>query len=131
MQLYLIYFGIGLLGMAFQIVLKMQSLKTLATKANVCFKPSQFFSDNWLSITLSLLTIILVLTFVSEVEVHYPAVKGWMRFTFAFIGYGGASILSRIFAVADSRLNQAIDYKTTISDTATGTTGSPTPATKP
>jgi hypothetical protein len=127
MLIYLIYFGIGILGMAFQIALKMQALQVLAKKANVCFRPAQFFSDNWLSIVLSVLTIILTLTFISEVEVHYPAVKGWMRFTFAFIGYGGASILSRLFAVADSRLGAAIDYKTTKSDTADGTLDAPTP----
>jgi hypothetical protein len=128
MQLYLIYFGIGLLGMAFQVLLKMQALQTLAKKANVIFKPSSYFSDDWISLSLSLLTIIICMVFLPDIEKNYPAVSGWMRISFAFVGYTGASILNRIFSVANSKLNAAIDYKTTISDTETGTLGAPTPA---
>lgn len=131
MQLYLLYFGIGLLGMLFQILLKMQALKVLSKKANVIFKPSTYFADDWISLCLSVLTIIICIVFLPDIEKKYPAATGWFRVGFAFVGYTGASILNRIFSVANNRLNAAIDYKTTIADTATGTLDSPTPAAPP
>ena len=49
---------------------------------------------------------------------------------FATIGYSGSDIASRLFSVVNSRINGAIDYKTTQADKANGTENTPTVASK-
>ena len=131
MQLYLIYFVIGLLGMAFQVVMKMQSTKSLADKTNVIFKYGVFLKDNILSMISNLIAVILLLFFIPELEVHYPAAAGWIRVLFGTFGYAGSSILTWAFSTATNRITSAAASKAAQADILNNTTTAPTPATKP
>jgi hypothetical protein len=130
-QLYLQCFIVAILGSLLQSGLKIKSIQDKARKANVVFNPWSYFKDDWLSLSLSVLTIIMFLFFVEEFANFSEVVMQYLKFGFAFIGYTGSDIISRIFSVANKRINDAIDYKTTIADEATGTKDKPTPATKP
>lgn len=130
LELYFQCFIVALLGSLLQSGLKIKSIQDKARKANIEFRPWSYFKDDWLSLGLSVLTIIMFLFFIEEFANFSDRVMQYLKFGFAFIGYTGSDILSRIFSVANKRINNAIDYKTTIADEATGTTDKPTPATK-
>lgn len=129
--LYLMYFGIMMLGLALQVAIKMQSYKSRMASIKVIFKPSEYFSDDWLSIVISFIVICLWLLLIPELELHYPALKDWIRLFSAFIGYGGTSLIIWAFSQFDARIKAAGSYKATIAGEATGTGDALTPAVKP
>lgn len=129
-QLYLQLFAVALVGMALHTVLKMKSLHDKARLANVEFKISQYFKNDWLSITASLLTIIMFLFFIDSIVKWQPKAANYLRIGFAFVGYTGSDIASRLFSVVNKKINTAIDYKTTVADRQTGDLESPTPLPK-
>lgn len=130
MILYLQLFCIAFLGWFIQAGLKLRSIQLKAKKANVQTPTSgQYFKDDLVSHALSLASIMLAMFFVSEAGALPYLDKMWaLKLVFAFIGYTGADIWSRVFSVTNKRINDAIDYKTTIADTQTGTLDTPTPA---
>jgi hypothetical protein len=115
-ELYVTCFGVALVGMALQTVLKMKSLQDKARAANLVFKPGQYFSEDWLSITASVLTIILFLLFLDNILKWKPAVVDYVKIGFAFVGYTGSDIASRLFGVVNKKINNVIDEKTNIAD---------------
>jgi hypothetical protein len=127
---YVVCFVIAFIGMALQTAMAMQNLQTKARLANIEFKPSNYFREDWLTIVISVLTIFMFMFLINDILTIKPEVKGYLKFAFAFIGYFSNDIASRLFSAANKRVNAAIDYKTTIADKATGTTDTPTPATK-
>jgi len=129
-ETYLILFVAGLLGISLQVVLKLRSLKIKASLANVIFNPGKALLDDWLSIVASLLTILICLLCIDNFISYSPVIEKYLKFGMVFVGYTGSDIISRFFSVANSTINKAIDYKTTIADTATGTLDKPTPTTK-
>jgi archaellum biogenesis protein FlaJ (TadC family) len=128
MTLYLTYFAVALIGMVLQALLKIKSLQEKARKANVQFKAKEYLIEDWVSHCASLATIVMFLFFIDEFANIDPRVMGFMKIGFAFVGYTGSDIASRLFSVVNRRINDAIDYKTTQADTANGTQDSPTPA---
>lgn len=115
-ELYVTCFGVALVGMALQTVLKMKSLQDKARAANMAFKPGQYFSEDWLSITASILTIILFLLFLDNILNWKPAIVDYVKIGFAFVGYTGSDIASRLFGVVNKKINNVIDAKTNIAD---------------
>lgn len=124
MHLYLACFAIALIGMALHIALKMKSLQDKARAANVVFKSRQYFADDWLSITGSLLTIFMFLLFIDNVLKWKPALIDFVKIFFAFVGYTGSDIASRLFGVLNTKINSVIDQKSNALD------GNNTPTTK-
>jgi hypothetical protein len=102
--------------MALQTILKMKSLQDKARAANVEFKVRQYFSNDWLSITASLLTIIMFLLFLDNILNWKPTIIDYVKIGFAFIGYTGSDIASRLFGVVNKKINNVIDTKTNIAD---------------
>jgi hypothetical protein len=125
-QLYLICFAVALVGMALHTALKMKGLQDKARLANVEFKVRSYFSQDWLSLVASVLTIILFLLFVDNILNWKPAIIDYIKIGFGFLGYTGSDIASRIFGVVNRKINVAIDHKTTVADEATGDTEKPT-----
>ncbi len=126
--LYIQCFLVALIGMALQTVLKMNTVKKTATVANLQFSPWSYLKEEWLGLAASILTIVLFLFFAESILKMRPQAIDNAIIFFAFVGYTGSSLVSRIFSVVDKRLNAAIDYKTTIADTQTGNLDAPTPA---
>lgn len=127
LQLYLELFAVALVGMALHTVLKLKSLQDKARKANVEFKVGTYFKEDWLSMVASGLTIIMFLLFVDNILNWKPQVMGYLNIGFAFVGYTGSDIASRLFSVVNKKINTAIDYKTTVADEQTGNLENPTP----
>lgn len=102
--------------MALQTALKMKSLQDKARAANVEFKIRQYFSNDWLSIVASILTIIMFLLFLDNIMKWKPVIVDYVKIGFAFIGYTGSDIASRLFSVVNKKINDVIDTKTNIAD---------------
>jgi len=124
---YAILFFIAFLGMLLQMLLKAKSIQDKAKKANLEFSFKEYFLDDWLSHSVSLVTIIMFMFFITEAINFNALVAKYLKIGFAFVGYSSSDIASRIFSVVNKRVNNAIDYKTTQADEANGTVGKPTP----
>lgn len=124
---YLQCLAVALLGMILQALLKIKSMQDKAKKANVQFSAKEYLFDDWVSHLASFVTIIMCLFFIADFTRFFAKSDEYMKLGFAFIGYTGSDVMSRIFSVVNKRINDAIDYKTNIADKASGTTENPTP----
>lgn len=119
MEIYIVCFLIGLIGVAFQIIFKIRSLIEKATVGNIRFNWKDYFKQDMFSIILSLLSIVLAEFFIRDtlmyVENHTLAMP-LIKLTFATLGYAGADISSRLFGRASKMLNAIIDKKTNVAD---------------
>lgn len=111
-ELYLKCFAVAGIGMALQTVLKMKSINVKAKAAGIPFKPSDYFKEDWLSIIASILTILMFLFFISDILHFSPNLMNYSRILFAFVGYTGSDIASRLFSEINRRINNTIDEKT-------------------
>lgn len=115
-KLYFICFGVALIGLAFQTALKMKSERDKAKVANVKFSVRGYISEEWLSYTISILAILMVLVCLDSGLKWKPVIVDFVKPIFAFVGYTGGDIVSRIFGVYSKRINKIIDTKTDIAD---------------
>ena len=129
-EIYIKCFVVAFIGMILQALLKIKSIQDKARKANVKFSAKEYLIEDWVSHLASLATIVMFLFFIDEFTNFNAKVAEYLKIGFAFVGYTGSDIASRLFSVVNRRINDAIDYKTTISDTQTGTLDAPTPAIK-
>src|SRR5688572_14151532 len=127
-SLYAQCFAVAFFGMVLQALLKIKSIQAKASNAKVQFSAKEYLLEDWVSHSASLVTVIMVMFFVDEFAHFSEFVMRYVKFGFAFVGYTGSDIMSRLFSVVNKRINKAIDYKTNIADEATGTTGTTTPA---
>lgn len=119
----------GLLGLALSTLLILRSLSNKAKAANVVFTTAGYFKADWFTPVASLVSILMAFILLPYAPKNWsPAIS---LLLFGTVGYMGSDIMSRVFSVVNKRINAAIDYKTTISDTATNTLDAPTPALKP
>lgn len=135
MNIYLNCFLISLLGLSLSVLLVIKSLTTKAKLANVIFDWKLFWkTDAIFSVLGTLLTVGIALMLLGPFLKSYPKFSDntlVIMVVFSALGYLGSDVASRFFSVVNSRINGAIDFKTTLADTATGTLDAPTPATKP
>lgn len=120
---------IGLCGTVLSNLAVLYNLTKKARSANLQFKISTYFENDWFAPAISLVALVTALILLPYVPATWPPVV--ILILFATIGYSGNDLVSRFFSVANSYLNKAIDYKTDIADSATGTLGSPTPTMPP
>jgi hypothetical protein len=116
---YLLWLAIALVGMAIQIALKMKSLQEKAVAANAEFTPTIYFKKDWLSVVLSLLNILLFLLLAGAAVEKWHPEPIIIQVAFAFIGYTGADISSRLFGVVGKRINSVMDIKANVFDGVT------------
>jgi hypothetical protein len=119
-------FAVALIGWAIQTLLKMRALQIKARAANVSFTPVDYFKEDYLSILISWLTIVMFLFFVDEALGWQPFIVNYLQILFAFVGYTSSDAASRLFSVVNKRINHVIDTKTTQADTASGNLNKPT-----
>lgn len=127
--LYINCAAIGVLGTVLSMLVIAQNLQRKAKLANVQFNISQFLKDDWLTPVSSFTMIAMGLIVLQYAPPTFSQL--WLIGLFATAGYTGSDLASRLFSVANKRINSAIDYKTTIADESTGTARSPTPAVLP
>lgn len=130
LSLYLKCFAAAFLGLLIHTGLKLKSLKELAQKSNIELRTIDYFKQDILSHLLNLLCIALWMMWISDAIAVYPKVTMILTVLSSVVGYFNTSIILSVFSVVKSRMNKAIDIKTTISDTATGTLDQPTPLKK-
>lgn len=105
---YLTCFIVGLLGAVIHALMKIKSIEEKAKIANVQFKAKDYLVDE-----------------INRVHKEIMCVL-YVKFAFAFIGYTGNDIASRVFGAVNKRVNTIIDKKTSESDEANNVT-EPTP----
>lgn len=142
----------SLVGMLMMLLEKSSSMEETAKKANVIYEGFvPFIKRDWKGVCLNILAIMATfLIFGGAIGVINKFVEGktysifgldiplsviWFIFVeiaFFSTGYFGQDwILRRLVKSVQNRLiKEAIDYKTTIADTASGTLSNPTPASK-
>lgn len=152
--LLLLYFrliGCSLIGLLYQMMNKYKSIKEKAKLANVQYPTFfQFLLEDKTSWILTLATIsfmfLLLGATIDPKNLALPTkpIEVFWIFSlsaeeiyvmvlcllFATCGYMGVDIFLRLMSKTNSRINAAIDYKTTQADKAAGTLDQPTPATK-
>lgn len=121
-------FAVALIGMILQALLKIKSIQDKARKANVQFSAKEYILGDWVSHCASLATIVMFLFFIDEFTNFNAKIADYLKMGFAFVGYTGSDIASRLFSVVNKRINNAIDHKTTGYDASTGNLDKPTPA---
>ena len=115
-QTYLWCLVAGLLGITLQTFLKLRGLKAKANVGNVSFNPGDYFRKDWLSLAASVTTVLIALVVTDELIGFNELVLRFIRLGFAFVGYTGADIASRVFGVMSNQINKVIDYKTDVAD---------------
>ena len=135
MNLYLNCFIISLLGLALSQLLIIRNLTGKAKLSNVIFDWKLFWkTDLIFSVIGTLITVGIALMLLGPFLKSYPSFANntlVILIVFSTLGYIGSDVASKFFSVVNSRINAAIDSKTTLADTATGNLGAPTPAAKP
>lgn len=114
--MYLTCFGLGLLGMAFQVALKLKSLQDKATAANIVFNEGDFFKKDKWTLICNVLAILIFVFLLGDMLKLWPALNGWVKIVFAFVGYIGSDVLLRFFSVVEKQMNGIIDIKTNKAD---------------
>ena len=114
--MYLQCFAVAFIGWALHTSLKLRSIQVKSKAANLEFKIGDYFSDDWLVIISCFLTIILFLLFIDEVFSINEKIIEFVKIGFGFVGYTGSDVASRLFSLADKKINSVIDYKTNIAD---------------
>jgi hypothetical protein len=135
MNLYVQCSLISLLGLALSVLTIIKSLTAKAKVSNVIFNWKTFLSqDIPIQAAGTAVTIGMCLILLGPFLKQYPQYANntlFILIVFATIAYVGSDIASRFFSVVNSRINQAIDVKTSAADAASGNLNAPTPAAKP
>lgn len=122
---------IGLLGTVAAVLGALKSLQAKASAASLDFKIGRdYFQKDWYTIAISLVAI----TMGYIALPYYPKTLNplWGILGFFLLGYAGNDVIFKLYSFANSRLNKAIDAKTTIADESMGILGTKTPIdTKP
>lgn len=126
-QLYLQCFMAAFLGWIISVCVKQASLMKKARVANVQFKASEYFTEDYWAIIATFAFIGVCLLSIEHVLNLKPTIMAYVSPGFAFVGYTGSDLALRLFSKANDKLNSAIDYKTTIADKQSGTLDAPTP----
>jgi hypothetical protein len=107
---------LGLLGIAFQTLIKIDTFQKQSRLANKAFSPIDYFKNDWITVSLNILTLIVALIIVDEITTFKPDVIPFIKWFFFFIGYTGSSLLNRILSKTQSGIDKVIDVKTDIAD---------------
>lgn len=115
-RLYLWCSVLGLLGIAFQTLIKISTLQKQSKIANHEFKVSDYFYNDWTTVALNLITLAVAIIAVDEIVKYRPQVLPFIKWFFFFIGYTGSSLLNYFLSKTQSGINKIIDVKTDIAD---------------
>jgi hypothetical protein len=123
-MLLLQFFAIALLGSLIHASLKLRSLQQKAKVGNAgAFNAWQYMKEDVFAHVAAFATILLALFFAADTLHHLTLLIGndvramlIVKGIFAFVGYSGSDVASRLFGAASKRLNTIIDQKTNIAD---------------
>lgn len=130
-------FFLGLLGLGISTLLIIRNQTITARKANLIYRPKDYFRDDWFTPVVTILVLSAAEIFLHYVEETDAAFLGAKYTTliilvlFLTLGYQATDMASKFFSVVGKRFDAAIDFKTNEADRAAGVLGTPTPATLP
>jgi hypothetical protein len=127
--MYLQCFLIGLLGVLFHQIIKIRSLRKRTIAANKKWSFSEYVYNDWPSMVLAVLSIVIVLIIQSELMNRWPWLQEWLKALYIGVGYMGSSILQSFLSKSEKQLLTIIDKKTNIADRMS--TGIDDPSTDP
>lgn len=115
-QLYFWCTLLGLLGIAFQTLIKISTLKKQSQLANHSFSVSDYFNNDWPTVCLNLITLAVAVIAMDELVKYQPKVLPFIKWFFFFIGYTGSSLLNYFLSKSQNLINNVIDQKSNIAD---------------
>ena len=118
----------GVLGILVHVFIQARDLKLSSTKHNIEFKFREYFVGDWLSHIISILVMALFILFINR-RLHRVTDDFYevLLVCSATVGYSGDHLANKLFSATTKRIENAIDYKTSLADKAAGTEGQPTP----
>lgn len=109
--------AIGIAGVLFHCLCKLQSLLKNARAANINFNA---LNDYWLkdavAIIISLLSVGIWYSLFGEISTRYPALAGWEKTSYFVMGGMGSYVLQLLLSTAQKRINKVVDVKSNDSD---------------
>lgn len=118
--LFIQYFSAGLFGIAFHILIKVKALKNRAEIANENFSLFLYLKKDWISVIISIVTVVIAAFIFDEVVRFRPAVADYVKFFFIAVGYMGSSVLQAVLSKSERQIMEVINQKTNVADKAIG-----------
>lgn len=115
-QLYFWCTLLGLLGISFQTLIKISTLKKQAQLTNHKFNVIDYFNNDWPTVCLNLITLAVAVIAMDELVKYQPKVLPFIKWFFFFIGYTGSSLLNYFLSKSQNLINNVIDQKSNIAD---------------
>jgi hypothetical protein len=110
--IYIQCFLVALIGWGIHTALKMRALQQRAVAAKAKWHPKQYFIEDYLSVIVSMLTILLFIFLADEFVKWKEEISFFIKGGFAFVGYFSSSIAATLFSAANKKLNNIIKEKT-------------------
>lgn len=108
---------LGLAGVVFHSLLKLRGLQADAKAANLPFDALRnYLLQDYLSILLSLLSVLVWVFLFGEIVTHYPKLQGFIRTSFFVQGAIGSWVLQLLLGTAKASIRKVVDQKTDIAD---------------
>jgi len=111
---YLLPGALGILLHTFAV--KLPSLNQKAIKANHPFSVAEWFKNDWWTIAASFAAVLILIVGLDEAIQLKPAIKDYIKWLFAFVGFTGSSLIQAVFSVMNRKLMAVIDIKTNLAD---------------
>lgn len=128
------YFILGVVGWFAQSLLKSKAIQDKARKANIEYRFFEYYTNDWLSHSITFLCIAIAVYTVEEAFQVVPSLQGLVKTFFLAVGFTNGGIVSYLIGFVGSKfsvsnkVNDVLDAKTSIADEMEGNT-KPTPMT--
>lgn len=116
-----------LIGNILHIAFKIYSLWKNHKKANLEFSIGKFFKDDKWAIIVDFMASFALVYVVDEWLNFNEYIIGKIKSIFVFIGFTGSYVITLAMGVAERKFRAAIDHKSNIADSHSGTLDKPTP----
>lgn len=111
-----IFLTCGFLGMIAHSLLRLQTLKADAKKANMTLSVQKWLDFDWPVLALSFVSVFIWYFTFKEVAAKYKGISEFTRVSFVAFGGLGSFIIQNFFSRAKDWIQKTIDKKTDIAD---------------
>ena len=110
------YLLAGLLGLCFQVLAKMSSVKKDFTVANKNFVLKKFFEDEMIAIAMSIVVLFIMAITLKEWLGYKPLLENYVRLIFVLGGAIGSWAFGLFLGKSKKYIRNVVDEKTNIAD---------------